>query len=139
MRKLSSAALLLVAIFLFGCAHEKTASAQYAEFSGTPAVAPNRTPSPTPSTAPEPASGQKLIVTPTDGLNGKVSKVNANLRFVVLTFPVGQMPDLNRRMNLYRQGLKVGEVNITGPQRNDSVVADVTAGEAEPGDEVRDR
>jgi hypothetical protein len=42
-------------------------------------------------------------------------------------------------MNVYRRGLKVGEVKVTGPQRDDNIVADITAGEAAVGDEVRDR
>jgi hypothetical protein len=65
--------------------------------------------------------------------------VNAGARFVVLTFPIGQMPALERRLNVYRRGLKVGEVKITGPQRDDNTVADVLAGEAQAGDEVRDK
>jgi hypothetical protein len=33
--------------------------------------------------------------------------------------------------------LKVGEVKVTGPQREDNIVADLAAGEAEVGDEAR--
>jgi hypothetical protein len=40
-------------------------------------------------------------------------------------------------MNLYRRGLKVGEVKVTGPAREDNIVADLVAGEAEVGDEAR--
>ena len=35
--------------------------------------------------------------------------------------------------------LKVGEVKITGPQRDDHIVGDLTTGEAQVGDEVRDK
>jgi hypothetical protein len=80
-----------------------------------------------------------LIVTPEEGLNGKVSSVNSNLRFVVITFPVGQMSRLDQRLNLYRHGLKVGEVKISGPQSDDNIVADIVSGEAAIGDAVRDR
>jgi hypothetical protein len=72
-------------------------------------------------------------------LNGKVSAADVNLRFVVLTFPVGQMPALNQQLNIYRDGLKVGIVNVSGPQRDDSIVADIIMGEAHTGDQVRDR
>jgi hypothetical protein len=82
---------------------------------------------------------QTVIITPEMGLAGKVVSVNAGARFVVLTFPIGQMPALERRLNVYRRGLKVGEVKITGPQRDDNTVADVLAGEAQAGDEVRDK
>ena len=40
---------------------------------------------------------------------------------------------------LYHGGLKAGEVKITGPQREHTVVADLSSGEARAGDEVRDQ
>mgnify|MGYP006955276399 CR=1 FL=1 len=58
---------------------------------------------------------------------------------MVVTFPVGQMAKPDQRLNVYRDGLKVGELLVTPPQREDSTVADITAGEARIGDEVRDR
>ena len=58
-------------------------------------------------------------------------------RFVVLNFPLGKMAAVEQRLNLYRRGLKVGEVKVTGPQREDNTVADLVAGEAEVGDEAR--
>jgi hypothetical protein len=57
----------------------------------------------------------------------------------VLGFPVGQMPKLEQGLFLYREGMKVGEVKITGPQRENNIVADLVTGEAQVGDEVRDR
>jgi len=47
------------------------------------------------------------------------------------------MPATNQKLYLYREGLKVGEVKITGPQADDNVVADIVTGEAQVGDEVR--
>lgn len=85
------------------------------------------------------ASSTQLVVTPNPGLNGRVVTVNAAQRFVVLNFPVGHLPSIDQRLDLYRQGLKVGEVQVTGPQRDDHIVADIAAGEASPGDEVRER
>lgn len=82
---------------------------------------------------------RKVVITPETGVTGKITMVNPEGRFVVLTFPIGQMPALERRLNVYRRGLKVGEVKITGPQREDNVVADLLAGEAHAGDEVRDK
>jgi hypothetical protein len=40
-------------------------------------------------------------------------------------------------MNLYRNGLKVGELRVTGPQQDANIVADVITGDAAAGDEVR--
>jgi len=93
--------------------------------------------------APKPAapaaSAPPAIVTPDKSLAAKVVSYNSAGRFVVLGFPVGQMPNLDQGLFLYRNGLKVGEVKITGPQRDNNVVADLVTGEAQVGDEVRDQ
>ncbi|MFO1487575.1 MAG: hypothetical protein U1F65_03770 [Verrucomicrobiota bacterium] len=85
---------------------------------------------------PEPAPA-KITVAPDTGLVGKVASVNASLHFVVLNFPVGRMAGIDQQMSLYRQGEKIGEVKITGPQQDDNIIADVVSGEPQPGDEVR--
>lgn len=82
---------------------------------------------------------QKVIVTPDTGLTGKVVKANAEGRFVVLNFPIGHLPSLGQPLNLYRLGLKVGELKVVGPQLDDNIVADLVAGEARSGDEARER
>lgn len=84
-------------------------------------------------------SGEKVVITPEKSLVGKVAKVNVTARFVVLNFPVGRLPALEQRLQVYRGGLKVGELKVTGPQLDDAIVADVTTGDAEAGDEVRDQ
>lgn len=108
-----------------------------------PAPPPAITPVPTPTVAstPSPAnpSTPKLIVTPETGLSGKVVRFNAVGRFVVLTFPIGHLPVRDQQLNLYRLGLKVGEVKTTGFQNDDSIVADLVSGDAAVGDEARDR
>ena len=86
-----------------------------------------------------PLPDEKVIVTAESGLAGKVIKMNLEGRFVILNFPIGHLPALEQRFNVYRRGLKVGEVKITGPQMDDDIVADVVNGEAQAGDEVRDR
>lgn len=75
--------------------------------------------------------------TPENALVGKVALVNAPGRFVVLNFPLGKMALVDQRLNLYRHGTKVGEVKVSGPQREANIVADLVAGEAEIGDEAR--
>ena len=57
----------------------------------------------------------------------------------MLSFPVGQMPRLDQTLFLYRNGLKVAEVKVTGPQRDNNIVADLVTGDAQVGDEVRDQ
>jgi hypothetical protein len=96
----------------------------------------------TTSASPSPAApGAQLnpIVTPDSSLTAKVASYNATGRFVVLSFPVGRMPGMNQTLFLYRNGLKVGEVKVTGPQRENDTVADLVTGTAQVGDEVRDQ
>lgn len=80
-----------------------------------------------------------LLVTPENSLVGKVVTYNVAGRFVVLDFPVGRLPALDQRLFVYRLGLKVGEVKITGPERDTNTVGDLVSGEAQKGDEVRDQ
>jgi len=83
------------------------------------------------------STSTRVIVTQDTLLVGKVTKVNLEGHFVVLTFPIGHLPALEQRLNLYRHGLKTGEVRVTGPQLDDNIVGDIIVGEAEPGDDVR--
>jgi len=85
----------------------------------------------------EKQSQQGVIVTPGGGLPGTVISVNPSARFAVLRFGIGQMPSLDQRMSAYRQGLKVADLKISGPQRDIHTVADILAGECRAGDEVR--
>ena len=80
---------------------------------------------------------QPLSVTPETGLVGKVAIVNTTGRFVVLNFPLAKVPAVGQTLNLYRGGLKVGEVRISGPQRDENIVADLVAGDAVVGDDAR--
>jgi hypothetical protein len=89
--------------------------------------------------APPAAVAPQPIVTPDNSLTARVVSYNASGRFVVLSFPVGQMPKPDQSLFLYRAGMKVGEVKITGPQRENNIVADLVTGEAQVGDEVRDQ
>lgn len=119
--KLLAWTLLLIVGMLAGCA------------TNHPAPAPASKPSTFSSPPPAP------IVTPDNSLTAKVVSYNSVGRFVVLSFPIGRMPMMNQSLFLYRNGLKVAELKITGPQRDNNIVADVIKGEAQVGDEVRDK
>ena len=93
---------------------------------------------PTPPHAVTPAPAI-AIVTPDNSLAGKVVSYNSIARFVVLNFPARRMPNLDQRLFLYRAGLKVAEVRVTGPQNDDNIVADLVSGEVKTGDDVRDQ
>lgn len=80
------------------------------------------------------------IVTPDTTLVGKVVAVNLASRYVIANFPVGRLPAPSQPLNVYRNGLKVGEVRVdTRWRRDDNVAADITVGEVQVGDEVKDR
>jgi len=85
------------------------------------------------------AVAPQTIVTPDNSLSARVVSYNAAGRFVVLSFPPGLMPKLEQSLFLYRDGMKVGEVKVTGPQRENNIVADLVTGEAQVGSEVRDQ
>ena len=102
-----------------------------------PAVA--NPPVATPPAAKVTPAKTNLIVTPAEGLAGKVVSVNSVGKFVVLSFPLAQMPAFEHHLNVYRRGLKVAELKVTGPKLDDTIVADVVQGNAEVGDDVRDR
>ena len=79
-----------------------------------------------------------LIVTPGGSIRGKVASVNPDGRFVVLGFPFGSVPPAGKTLNVYRNGLKVGELKVTGPQRENNTVADIVAGQCRVGDDARE-
>ncbi|HEY0456297.1 MAG TPA: hypothetical protein VGE41_07960 [Verrucomicrobiae bacterium] len=122
--------LFLSFILATGCSHTQPA-----------AVPPSRSPSPSAlsfqSTNQLPDKSLKPIVTPSRAISGRVVTVNANARYVVLSYPIGGVPPLDSRLSVYREGLKVGELKVTGPQRDNNTVADITAGECLPGDQVK--
>jgi hypothetical protein len=79
------------------------------------------------------------IVTPDYSLTARVISVNTVGRFVILSFPAGAMPRQDQTLFLYRNGLKVAEVRVTGPQQGENIVADITSGEAQVGDTVSEK
>jgi hypothetical protein len=109
-----------------------------------PAPPPDR---PTLGRPPKPAASQpksalRAAVNPLvkldERVQGKIVSVNPVLRFVVMEFPVQRMPALDQRLNIYRQGQKVGEVKVTGPTLETTVAGDILTGEAQVEDEVRE-
>jgi hypothetical protein len=79
-----------------------------------------------------------LIVTPALGLKGKITLVNVRSQFVVVSYPLGGVPAAERRLNVYRNGLKVAEIKINEFRRDINIVADIVTGECQVGDEVRE-
>ena len=125
-------AVLFSAFLLAGCALSKpdpTASAEQTK--------PGRT-----FKHAAPARGQKVgsrqEVTLDEAVMGTVVSVNPALRFLVMDFPVRKLPVLEQRLNVYRNGQKVGEVKVTGPGRDTTIAGDILVGVVQVGDEVRE-
>lgn len=125
-------AVLLFACLLGGCAPPKPV--RQASPAQTKAV---RTSSPAVEGARQ-KTGSKPDVTLDQAVLGTVVSVNPALRFLVMDFPVRKLPVLEQRLNVYRKGQKVGEVKVTGPGRDTTIAGDITAGEVQVGDEVRE-
>ena len=71
-------------------------------------------------------------------LTARVVGGKEEFRFVIIDFTNGRRPKLDERLGVYRIGQKVGEVKISGPFHQDTTVAaDLVAGEAKYGDEVK--
>ena len=129
MKKLPLFAILLVALVSPGC------SWYHHFFPAKPAVSPAVNSEGKP--ADKPSVVTPKIVTPDMSLAAKVISVNTVGRFVVLNFPAEQMPRLQQTLSLYRMGMKVAEVRVTGPQQENNIVADLLEGEPKVGDTVR--
>lgn len=69
--------------------------------------------------------------------SGRVHTVNAGLRFVVIDYTLGGIPPLQSLLDVFRGNERVGQVRLSGPERNGFVAADVTDGFLQVGDEVR--
>jgi hypothetical protein len=95
-------------------------------------------PKPPPGRAPQPVkkNSPPAVITPDFNPAGRVEMINREARFVVLSFPPGQLPAPGGHWSVIHRGLKVGELKISGPQRESDTVADLIAGEANVGDDV---
>jgi hypothetical protein len=64
--------------------------------------------------------------------------VNGTARYAVIGYALGvRLPPVEQRLNVYRNGLKVAEIKITGPSRDTNTIGDIVAGDCQTGDEVR--
>ena len=79
----------------------------------------------------------KIIMSPETVIVGTVVTVRDSGRFVIVNFPVGSLPAIDQRLNVYRHGLRVGEVKVTAPQQDDNTAADIVSGDVHIGDEIR--
>jgi len=78
------------------------------------------------------------IVTPATGNRGRITSVNLTSRHVVVSYPIGiPLPLVEQRLFVYRAGLKVAELKVSKERIDVNLIADITSGECQSGDEVR--
>jgi hypothetical protein len=83
------------------------------------------------------ASLPKPVITPDLRPLGSVQMVNTNGHFVVVSFASGFLPQLDQKLGVFHNGYRVGEVKITGPQREYNIVAEILAGDPQIDDAVK--
>ena len=109
-----------------GCATRQDGSA-------TPAKPPAAT-----ADGSAPQKPATAIVTPATGNRGRITSVNLTSRHVVVSYPIGiPLPLVEQRLFVYRAGLKVAELKVSKERIDVNLIADITSGECQPGDEVR--
>jgi len=122
-RGLAGAALLMALALQLSCAHRRRPP-----FETTPDTTFTN----------QPASKSQVIVTPGQSGTGRIVAVNPAVRYVVITYGVGTpLPSVGSLLGVYRAGLKVAELKISGPSRDSNTVGDIVTGECQVGDEVR--
>ena len=85
----------------------------------------------------KPAGSQtNLVIAPANSPVGHIRSVKRQLKFVVIDFPVGQVPADGTRLAVFRGGAKVGEVKISGSAKGTFIIGDILAGDAQDGDQV---
>ena len=70
--------------------------------------------------------------------SGRIHSVNTGLRFAVIDYTLGGMPDIGALLYVYRNNEKVGQIRLSGPEpRNGFITGDVVEGFIQIDDEVR--
>jgi hypothetical protein len=93
-----------------------------------------------PAPPPKTAKGQPSpvpTIEPVSAFSGKVVLVNAPLKYIVVEGTLGRLPPSEQRLNVYRDGQKVGEATVSAQARGANFAADVAVGDVRVGDTVR--
>lgn len=80
---------------------------------------------------------QPAAVRPMDASVGKIVRVHAGLRFVVVDFGLSEPPKAGMRLGVYREGARVGALKAGHFRRETTLAADVVSGVVAEGDEAR--
>jgi hypothetical protein len=132
---------LLSVLILTGCAsrkHDKSdAEVKSPRKVETKAADRTRPTTPAKVAVSQTVTNNNQIITLAEQQTGKVHTVNQVSRFVILDFGLNPLPPLDQRLNVYRSGVKIGELKVTGPVMNNHIAADILTGDVRPDDLVR--
>ncbi len=98
---------------------------------------PKRGPSPGDAGVPDPKKTYEPAPSQFGPAPAKITVVRADLKFVVIDFSSRLMPPVGTKLRVYRDGKRIGEVQITEPVRMRAATADILEGALKVGDEVR--
>jgi hypothetical protein len=116
-------------VVLAGC---RTQSPTAPEPPGLPASSPTIASNAAESSRTGDAAGEVASI-----IRGRIVSRNDPVRFVVVELIFSPVPEVGRRLDVYRGGTKVGELRASRWNRGALVVADIIHGDAQPGDDVR--
>jgi hypothetical protein len=74
---------------------------------------------------------------PAGPVEGRVTMVNPDQKFVVIDFGQFPVPAIGLEVNVFRSDRNVGRVRLTEPSRGRLITADILVGELKVGDLVR--
>ena len=126
--------LTLISILLLGAA---CAGTKAAKDDPSPPVPKEKSKS---SAPPKPARNQPdpgPVIVPVSAFSGKVVLVNGPLKYLVAEGTIGRLPPVDQRLNVYRDGQKVGEAVVSNQSRGANFAADISQGEVRVGDTLR--
>jgi len=87
---------------------------------------------------PQPTPANPTVPTAKLGVTGaKITRINAQHKFIVLDFTSRVMPAVGTKLPVYRGNDHVGEVQLTQPVRVNFATADILNGDLRVGDEAR--
>lgn len=81
------------------------------------------------------------IVRGLDGSVGRIESIRTDLRLVVLDYSLSILPQHGELLSVWRDGIEVGQVRVTGPARpgTGKIGGEYVSGDVRAGDTVRSK
>lgn len=86
-------------------------------------------------------SAPRPIVRGLDGSVGRIESIRTDLRLVVLDYSLSILPQHGELLSVWRDGIEVGQVRVTGPARpgTGKIGGEYISGDVRMGDTVRSK